>query len=80
MEAITYFRKEKQTIRVKGTYHSQTGIEGEKIEGYEIHLGDTIFPDAAGKRPMFLFDSDREEGYYGKNGRIIGYVSSSPFS
>jgi adenosylcobyric acid synthase len=72
MEAVTYFRKEKQTIRVKGSYHSQTGIGEEKIDGYEIHLGDTIFPDAVGKRPMFLFESDREEGYYSENGRIIG--------
>ena len=80
MEAITYFRKEKQTIRVKGTYHSQTGMGEEKIEGYEIHLGDTIFPDAAEKRPMFLFESDREEGYYSENGRLIGTLSSSPFS
>ena len=53
MEAVTYFREEKQTIRVKGTYHSQTGIEQCKIEGYEIHLGDTIFTDEVGKSHCF---------------------------
>ena len=72
MEAVTYFRKEKQTIRVKGTYHAQTGIGEERIEGYEIHLGDTILTDEAAKRPLFQFDSNREEGYYSENGRIIG--------
>lgn len=72
MESITYFRKEKQTIRVKGTYHSQTGIGEGEIEGYEIHLGDTVFPNSVGKRPMFLFDSAREEGYYSERGHIIG--------
>ena len=72
MEAVTYFRKEKQTIRVKGTYHAQTGIGEDKIEGYEIHLGDTIFTDEAAKRPLFQFASNREEGYYSESGRIIG--------
>jgi len=72
MEGVTYFRKEKQTIRVKGTYHPQTGIGNERIEGYEIHLGDTILTDEAAKRPLFQFDSNREEGYYSENGRIIG--------
>ncbi len=72
MEAVTYFRKEKQTIRVKGTYHPQTGIGKERIEGYEIHLGDTIFSDEGEKRPLFRFDSNREEGYYSENGRVVG--------
>jgi adenosylcobyric acid synthase len=72
MEAVTYFRKEKQTIRVKGTYHPQTGIGKERIEGYEIHLGDTIISDEVRKRPLFLFEPDRDEGYYSRNGHIIG--------
>ena len=72
IEAVTYFRKEKQTIRVKGTYHPQTGIGKEKIEGYEIHLGDTIFIGEMGKRPLFQFESNREEGFYSENGRIVG--------
>jgi adenosylcobyric acid synthase len=72
IEAVTYFRKEKQTIRVKGAYHPQTGIGKEKIEGYEIHLGDTIFINETGKRPLFQFESNREEGYYSESGRIVG--------
>ncbi|MCQ6276941.1 cobyric acid synthase [Bacillus sp. V3B] len=72
MEAVTYFRKEKQTIRVKGIYHPQTSIGEGKVEGYEIHLGDTVFSDEIEKRGLFLFESDREEGYYSENGRIVG--------
>ena len=72
IEAVTYFRKEKQTIRVNGNYHPQTDIGEESIEGYEIHLGDTYFPHEAEKRSLFLFEKDREEGYYGENGRVIG--------
>ena len=72
IDSLTYFRKEKQTIRVEGTYHPQTGIREERIEGYEIHLGDTIFLDEVGKKPLFLFESEREEGYYSENGRMIG--------
>lgn len=71
IEAVTYFQKEKKTIRAAGTYHPQTGIGEEPLEGYEIHLGDSVIADSA-KRPLFLFDAEREEGYYGNEGRIIG--------
>ena len=72
IDALTYFKKEKQTIRVKGTYQSLTGTEEGIVEGYEIHLGDTIYPESSAKRPLFLFDGDREEGYRSKDGRLIG--------
>ncbi|WP_338450772.1 cobyric acid synthase [Niallia oryzisoli] len=71
IDAVTYFQKEKKTIRAAGTYHPQTGIGEEPLEGYEIHLGDTVIADTE-KRPLFLFDAEREEGYYGNGGRIIG--------
>ena len=71
IDAVTHFQKEKKTIRAEGTYHPQTGIGMEPIEGYEIHLGDTVIPDPM-KSPLFLFNSKREEGYYGNGGRLIG--------
>lgn len=72
IEAVTYFKREKQTIRVKGIYHSLTGEEKGMVEGYEIHLGDTIFGGKVENRPLFLFDGGREEGYCSKDGRIMG--------
>lgn len=72
MDTVTFFRREKQTIRVRGTYHPQTGIGSGMVEGYEIHLGDTILQKKVEKRPLFLFDDEREEGYYGEGGRMIG--------
>ncbi len=71
IDAVTHFQKEKKTVRAVGTYHSQTGIENELVEGYEIHLGDTKIFNSV-KSPFFLFDNKREEGYYGNEGRIIG--------
>ena len=55
IDSVTYFRKEKQTIRVKGTYHPQTGIGAGVVEGYEIHLGETKMTEGAEKSPLFLF-------------------------
>ena len=72
IDSVTYFRKEKQTIRVKGSYHPHTGIGKGVVEGYEIHLGETKMTEGAGKSPLFLFDDDREEGFYSKDGRIVG--------
>ncbi len=72
IDSVTYFRKEKQTIRVKGTYHPHTGIGAGVVEGYEIHLGETKMTEGAEKSPLFLFGSDREEGFYSKDGRIVG--------
>lgn len=72
IDTVTYFRKEKQTIRVKGTCHPQTELKAGVVEGYEIHLGDTMMIEGAAKSPLFLFAEDREEGYYSKDGRIAG--------
>lgn len=72
IKAVTYFRKDKKTIRVKGTYHRQTGLEIGEIEGYEIHLGETIYKEQANRIPFFQFEQDREEGCYQNNGQVIG--------
>lgn len=72
INSVTYFRNEKQTIRVKGSYHPRTNIGTDMIEGYEIHLGETTMLEGTEECPFFLFDGEREEGYYSKDGRIIG--------
>ena len=67
--ATTSFHEEKKTIRVTGTLHPATRSEIQ-IDGYEIHLGETLFDHPAEK--PFLQLNDRPEGYYGENGRVIG--------
>jgi adenosylcobyric acid synthase len=69
--ATTYFRREKQTIRVEGTYHPSTKLGNERIIGYEIHLGDTVYSSHP-QQPLFSFQNNRGEGYFGEDGRIIG--------
>ncbi|MGJ9457781.1 cobyric acid synthase [Oceanobacillus sp. CF4.6] len=69
--AQTVFYEEKETVRVKGHYHHNTSLNGNRpIEGYEIHLGKTeIFE----KDTFFLeLENGKEEGYYSPNGKIIG--------
>ncbi|WP_273831863.1 cobyric acid synthase [Guptibacillus sedimenti] len=63
--AKTTFHEVKTTIRVSGV-NTETGSP---IEGYEIHLGETLFDHPA--KP-FLKIGDRPEGYFGKDGRVIG--------
>lgn len=70
--AKTIFKEQKQTIRVNGSYHKQTGIMGNLLEGYEIHLGETDFFSPKDSRPFLLVDGHREEGYYANKGRVIG--------
>jgi adenosylcobyric acid synthase len=65
ISAKTTFHEVKTTIRVSGV-HAETGSP---IEGYEIHLGETLFDQPA---TPFLKIGDRAEGYYGEGGRVIG--------
>jgi adenosylcobyric acid synthase len=68
--AVTSFLKEKITVRTEGKLHPATGINI-PVSGYEIHLGETVIP--AEEKPNFLLlNNGQEEGYYGKNGRVIG--------
>lgn len=69
--ATTFFNQEKETNRITGRFHQETGLtEDYKIEGYEIHLGKTVFSK---KACSFLsLDNGGEDGYFGKNGQIIG--------
>jgi adenosylcobyric acid synthase len=67
----TIFYDEKETVRAEGYYHEHTGlITNDKLEGYEIHLGKTILHKQSCS--FLALENGKEEGYYGKNGQIIG--------
>jgi adenosylcobyric acid synthase len=67
----TTFYDEKETVRAAGVYHENTGlITNGKLEGYEIHLGKTVLHQQGCS--FLVLENGKEEGYYGKNGQIIG--------
>jgi adenosylcobyric acid synthase len=67
----TIFYDEKETVRAAGVYHENTGlITNGKLEGYEIHLGKTLLHQQGCS--FLVLENGKEEGYYGKNGQIIG--------
>jgi adenosylcobyric acid synthase len=67
----TIFYDEKETVRAAGVYHENTGlITNGKLEGYEIHLGKTVLHEHGFS--FLALENGKEEGYYGKNGQIIG--------
>lgn len=69
--AITTFYKEKETNRVTGQYHKDTGLlTNHPLEGYEIHLGKTIFSKKGS--PFLTLASGEEDGYFANDGQIIG--------
>nr|WP_263327529.1 cobyric acid synthase [Neobacillus sp. Marseille-Q6967] len=67
----TIFLEEKETVRVSGVHHKDTGLDGKyMVEGYEIHLGKTVLHE---KGCSFLkLENGTDEGYFVKNGQIIG--------
>ncbi|MED4226460.1 cobyric acid synthase [Neobacillus cucumis] len=69
--AKTFFKREKETTRTAAQLHKDTGLLNlHRLEGYEIHLGSTIL---SREGCSFLQTTDgKADGYYGKNGRIIG--------
>jgi adenosylcobyric acid synthase len=67
----TIFYDEKETVRAAGVYHKNTGlITNGKLEGYEIHLGKTVLHQQGCS--FLALENGIEEGYYGRNGQIIG--------
>ncbi|MEC1521178.1 cobyric acid synthase [Neobacillus niacini] len=69
--ATTIFYEEKETVRSAGVYHEHTGLSPDrKVEGFEIHLGKTILHKESCS--FLLLENGNEEGYYGRNGQIIG--------
>ncbi|MGV2941977.1 cobyric acid synthase [Mesobacillus sp. LC4] len=67
--AVTTFASVKTTVRSEGKLHPSTGIEL-SAAGYEIHLGETEMYEVC--QPLLLLNEGKEEGFYGKDGRIIG--------
>ncbi|KMM36717.1 cobyric acid synthase [Guptibacillus hwajinpoensis] len=68
--ATTSFHSRKTTIRVSGKLHPATNVECE-MEGYEIHLGETVF-ELPAEKPFLQLNDGRAEGYYSQDGRVIG--------
>ncbi|MDP4551638.1 cobyric acid synthase [Alkalihalobacillus macyae] len=68
--ATTSFHNRKTTIRMSGKLHPATNIVCE-MEGYEIHLGETVFEHPA-EKPFLQLNDGRPEGYYSQDGRVIG--------
>jgi adenosylcobyric acid synthase len=67
----TIFYEEKETVRNAGVYHENTGLPAHsKLEGFEIHLGKTVLNQ--GGCSFLSLDNGKEEGYFGRNGQIIG--------
>jgi adenosylcobyric acid synthase len=67
----TTFYDEKETVRAAGVYHENTGlITNGKLQGYEIHLGKTVLHQQGCS--FLVLENGKKEGYYGKNGQIIG--------
>jgi adenosylcobyric acid synthase len=67
--AETTFLKTKKTVSVAGKLHPRTG-NNQPVHGYEIHLGVTKVVE--GDSPFLQLNDGQDEGYYGKDGRIIG--------
>lgn len=74
----TYFRFGKATFQVRGTIQSSTGwlgkVIGQQVEGYEIHMGETIVSDRywleiieRNHQPVHIPD-----GAVSKDGRVWG--------
>ncbi|GAM12203.1 cobyric acid synthase [Mesobacillus selenatarsenatis] len=67
--AVTAFLPDKTTTRTEAVVHPNTGFNL-SVEGYEIHLGETLLSSECQR--FLLLKDGKEEGYYGKNGRVIG--------
>ncbi|MFT8320221.1 MAG: cobyric acid synthase [Bacillus sp. (in: firmicutes)] len=70
--ASTFFNKKKITTRVEGNYFSGTGIAGELINGYEIHLGDTTVQADDQVVPFLRLSNGKADGCFMDNGKVIG--------
>lgn len=71
--AKTIFSVEKKTIRTKGTLHPETDLNRNvQLEGYEIHLGHSVWGMKDGQSPFLVLDTGEEEGYFIEKGRLIG--------
>ncbi|MGO4888239.1 cobyric acid synthase [Anaerobacillus sp. MEB173] len=68
----TQFQARKTTVRSEGTLYGEGANEVGRIEGYEIHLGDTTWQKAKEKMTPFLVLNGENEGVSYNNGQVIG--------
>lgn len=64
----TVFRGEKRRMRVTGTVAKLSGafkeLSGQMFSGYEIHMGETVAAEPAGKEPFSHLSSGHGDGAY----------------
>ena len=76
---VTTLRAEKVTRRVRGRAQSPTwlggGFAGKQFDGYEIHLGETVYSSGAGSFAEIERAGEsgrRPDGAVGEGGRVMG--------
>lgn len=80
LDVVTTFGQEKETRRVTAEIREEpgflTGLRGEVLEGYEIHMGQTVrFPGCRGWMRILRrgqMSVDEEEGAVDSTGQILG--------
>ncbi|WP_282142264.1 cobyric acid synthase [Cytobacillus oceanisediminis] len=71
--ADTIFHERKKTVQVKGSLHSSTNLPVKEIlDGYEIHLGETVLEEDFDGNRLLLLQNGEEDGFYGNEGRLVG--------
>jgi adenosylcobyric acid synthase len=77
LPVVTVFEREKIRTRVRGTVTPVTGllegISGMEIEGYEVHMGNTVSGDAD-SLPAFLEIIDTNTGTRKRDGCFLGGI------
>ncbi len=71
--ADTFFHEKKKTVRVQGRLHPNTKLSNiDNLDGYEIHLGETILENEYSGKHLLLLENGEGDGFYGNEGRLIG--------
>ncbi|WP_227394505.1 cobyric acid synthase [Jeotgalibacillus aurantiacus] len=64
----TVFGQEKRVLQRRGTFIGS----GEKVAGYEIHLGETLPQESSRFQPLIEFDTGELDGLLSEEDRLIG--------
>ena len=72
LDVETTIMPEKEVRLVEGVAHASRGGNegGQKVKGYEIHLGETTGPDTG--RPLLTLDHGRTDGAVSSDGQVMG--------
>jgi adenosylcobyric acid synthase len=70
--AKTIFAAEKKTVRSKGSLLNSIDSSAMAVEGYEIHLGNTVMKQGKEQQPLLRLDNGEFEGHCSDGGRLIG--------